>query len=97
MVAESVEDLAGRTQCHLEDKWRKACTQFIAFEKSTDVQDNVQPAVFIWGVDEVFQLVLVLLEPVPRKGTAVERWLKCCATNRKVAGSIPADVIGIFH
>ena len=30
-------------------------------------------------------------------GTAVARWLRCCATNRKVAGSIPDDVIGIFH
>ena len=25
------------------------------------------------------------------------RWLRCCATYRKVAGSIPAGVIGIFH
>ena len=24
-------------------------------------------------------------------------WLRCCATNRKVTGSIPAGVIGIFH
>jgi len=31
------------------------------------------------------------------KGTAVAQWLRCCATNRKVAGSIPAGVIGIFH
>ena len=30
-------------------------------------------------------------------GTAVAQWLRCCATNRKVAGSIPDDVIGIFH
>ena len=30
-------------------------------------------------------------------GTAVAQWLRCCATNRKVAGLIPADVIGIFH
>jgi len=29
--------------------------------------------------------------------TAVAQWLRCCATNRKVAGSIPAGVIGIFH
>ena len=27
-------------------------------------------------------------------GTAVIQWLRCCATNRKVAGSIPAG--GIF-
>jgi len=29
-------------------------------------------------------------------GTAVAQWLRCCATNRKVAGSIPAGVIGFF-
>ena len=29
--------------------------------------------------------------------TAVAQWLRCCATNRKVSGSIPAGVIGIFH
>ena len=29
-------------------------------------------------------------------GTAVAQWLRCCATNRKVAGSIPDGVIGIF-
>ena len=30
-------------------------------------------------------------------GTAVAQWLRCCATNWKVAGSIPDGVIGIFH
>ena len=30
-------------------------------------------------------------------GTAVVQWLRCSATTRKVAGSIPAGVIGIFH
>jgi len=30
-------------------------------------------------------------------GVAVAQWLRYCATNRKVAGSIPAGVIGIFH
>jgi len=29
-------------------------------------------------------------------GTAVAERLGCCATNRKVAGSIPASVSGIF-
>ena len=32
-----------------------------------------------------------------KMGTAVTQWLRCCATNRKVAGSIPVGVIGIFH
>ena len=31
------------------------------------------------------------------QGTAVAQWLRCCATNRKLAGSIPDCVIGIFH
>ena len=30
-------------------------------------------------------------------GTAVAQWLRCCATNQKVAGSIPAGVIGNFN
>jgi len=29
-------------------------------------------------------------------GTAVAQWLRCRATNRKVAGSIPASVSGFF-
>jgi len=29
--------------------------------------------------------------------TAVAQWLRCCATERKIAGSIPNDVTGIFH
>ena len=31
------------------------------------------------------------------RGTAVAQWLRRCATNRKVAGSIAECVIGIFH
>jgi hypothetical protein len=30
-------------------------------------------------------------------GTAVAQWLRYCATNRKVAVSIPDGIIGIFH
>ena len=29
--------------------------------------------------------------------TAVAQWLRCCATNWKVAASIPGGVNGIFH
>ena len=32
-----------------------------------------------------------------REKTAAAQWLRRCATNRKVAGSIPDGVIGIFH
>ena len=30
-------------------------------------------------------------------GTAVAQWLRCCATNRKVPGSIPDGVFEIFY
>ena len=32
-----------------------------------------------------------------KMGTAVVQWLRCCATNQKVTGSIPAGVIVILH
>ena len=38
---------------------------------------------FVWSTDRYW-------------GTAVAQWLRFCATNQKVAGSIPAGVIGIF-
>jgi hypothetical protein len=31
------------------------------------------------------------------RGHAVAHWLRHCATNQKVMGSIPDGVIGIFH
>jgi len=31
------------------------------------------------------------------EGTAIAQWSRYCATNRKVAGSIPRGTIGIFH
>ena len=40
---------------------------------------------------------VILLFLTILQGTAVAQWLRCCATNRKVASSIPAGVIGIFH
>jgi len=32
-----------------------------------------------------------------QSSVAVAQWLRCCATNRKVAGSIADVVIGVFH
>jgi len=29
-------------------------------------------------------------------GNAVAQWLRCCATNRKVVGSIPVSISGFF-
>jgi len=39
-----------------------------------------------------FKMKIYLAEIQSCKGTAVAQWLRCCATNRKVAGLIPAGV-----
>ena len=44
-----------------------------------------------------FQEKMIYILNCKNTGTAVAQWLRCCATNRKVAGSFPAGVIGIFH
>jgi len=51
---------------------------------------------FEWFVSVHFAGSLSSLEKIKR-GTAVTQWLRFCATNRKVVGSIPDGVIGIFH
>ena len=44
----------------------------------------------------LFSLLLIYEWHIALMGTAVAHWLRCCATNRKFAGSIPAGVSGIF-
>jgi len=46
-------------------------------------------------INSIEYLHILLLGPCS-VGTAVTQWLRCCATNRKVAGSILDGVIGIF-
>ena len=45
-------------------------------------------------VQEVKNFILSIKN---NKGTVVAKWLRCCATNLKVAGLIPAGAIGIFR
>jgi hypothetical protein len=42
-------------------------------------------------------LCKILFSPVKNLGTAVTQWLRCYATNRKVAGSNPRWCQWIFH
>jgi hypothetical protein len=42
-------------------------------------------------------VMLFLSTIINNLGTAVAQWLRCCATNRKIAGLIPDGVLGIFH
>jgi hypothetical protein len=45
----------------------------------------------------IVSLLLNFLSLFRVKVYAVAQWLRYCVTNRKVAGSIPDGVIGIFH
>ena len=54
----------------------------------------------MWPIQLAFILLFYIGYSFPiwlYVGTAVVQWLRCCATNRKVTGSIPAGFIGIFH
>jgi len=42
------------------------------------------------------QGLLIIQKLHDHKGTAVTQWLRCCGTNREVAGLIPAGVSGFF-
>jgi len=45
----------------------------------------------------IYIYIYIYIHLLGKAGIAVAQWLRCCATNRKVAGSIPVGVIGIFH
>jgi len=42
-------------------------------------------------------LTAVFVEGTLLWGTVVAQWLRCCATNRKIAGSISAGVSGFLN
>jgi hypothetical protein len=41
--------------------------------------------------------ILIIMMVIVETGTVVAQWLRYCATNRKVAGSIPDGVFGFFR
>ena len=45
----------------------------------------------------IIVIIIIIIIIIIIMGIAVAQWLRCRATNRKVAGSIPAGVTGIFH
>ena len=55
------------------------------------IHDDERESSYSESIDYILKIVYLGL------GTAVAQWLRCCATNRKVAGSITAGVIGIFR
>jgi len=47
-------------------------------------------ALLLYPLHPIITIIIIIM------GTAVAQWLRCCATNRKVAGSIPAGISGFF-
>ena len=45
----------------------------------------------------MFKFNAIIVDMGGGREGAVAQCLRCCSTNRKVAGSIPDSVIGIFH
>ena len=79
--------------------------------KSTHFSAHYNNVLFLWPkikfpVHTKPQVILIFLYNLiirfsysikKDRGTVVAESLRCCVTNRKVAGSIPNCVIGIFH
>jgi hypothetical protein len=47
-------------------------------------------------LDSVILILYLFYVPTSMSGTAVAQWLRYCATNQKVAGSIPDGVMELF-
>ena len=74
---------------NLEDK--RFCTEWYqAFPNLNLLLISSRTETYMYTIYICIYLFIYLL------GTAVAQWLRCCATNRKVAGLIPASVIGFF-
>jgi hypothetical protein len=64
-------------------------------ELNVGTYDSVRPDE---GFDSGYSFALCnCSSPIVKQGTAVAQWLRYCVTNRKVPGSIPDGVIGLFH
>jgi hypothetical protein len=69
---------------------------------SPTVTGKVMPSPLLRQINPVhkfaFSLSIIIITTITSiLGQAVAQWLRHCATNRKVAGSIPYGVIGIFQ
>jgi hypothetical protein len=70
-------------------------SEMVTDDSKTFRLDNLESElgrVSVIGLDSGFARACLKTSPL-----MVAQWLRYCATNRKVAGSIPDDVIGIFH
>jgi len=86
-----VQRVQGLSRGKVAEAWRWPPTP-----SSTKVKERVQ--LYIYSPSGSSWPLLGWILPLPiYMRNAVAQWLRRCATNRKVAGSIPNCVIGIFH
>jgi len=69
----------------------------ISLVAATKASADVQTFIALWDLQRLQNDYIYIIYTFYSVGTAVAHCLICCATNRKVAGSIPAGVTGIFH
>jgi len=70
--------------------------QNINHPSNLHTRDNSKVNYFYCYIVHVVELLNYYTNHCTYMGTAVAQWLRCCATNRKVAGSIPGCVSGLF-
>ena len=74
-------------------------TNIYVAETSLVTQTDIQLRTFFFLSTRILckiEALCIFSVFIPHKGTVVAQWLRCCATNRKVAGSIAAGVIRFF-
>ena len=62
-----------------------------------EIWEPLWPVQTCTGIAYIFACFVLTNSPDTLVDAAVAQWLRCCATNRKVAGSTPDGVTGIFH
>ena len=98
-VVQAISSLCGRQRVYLHEprKYSLLHTQCIWYSLLLLGYKPAQHVIVLNTVGNCNTMVSIIILYYKIKVTAVEQWLRCCTTNRKVAGSIPAGVIGIFH
>jgi len=91
------DDGCGWYPKHVEWIWRKINRLLYVASHWTII--NIYSVELVTGIWRYLKLMLAPWNELSSVQfvCAVAQWLRCCATNRKVVGSIPAGVFRIFH
>ena len=82
---------------HLKKMKTTACSRFTTISYCRTRFQSPGPKLNVASVAPTSQVrTVILMVLLFTEGTSVAEWLSCCATNRKVAVSIPAGVSGFL-